>query len=597
MHKITFYFLLLLSICFHFQPSHASDLTWQQAQLDGGGLLTIQYKLNEPFLIANDSLWIEGMEYDMMIGFQHYLLNHYGVVLKYEWVERQSLVEIFERIQTINKPGEIGLDIISWTADREKNVKFSEPYFPDFQVLIANRSSPTVLQLGDFVQSYNHHTAITVAGTTYEKNLQEIKSSAGLDFEIKYIEKSTEIVQHVIRTPGSFGYIDLTRYLLALDNNLPVKRLNAYAVKGHGLGVIFNKNSDWEVPFNEYLASQEFDRIRDRGLDKYFGPDFQAFIDNLEDHKNEEVVLLMQEKKFMDEEIDNQMIQVEKQTRLRNVLLLSVGMVLMVSFFLYNRYKIKSKANQELTAQRQIIENQNVQLEENVKKLVELNEDKNSFIRILSHDLRAPINNINGISRILLSDAEDLKPDQSKLLLHVSDESKRLSDMVTRILDVEKMESETEEEFVRVDIHGVLSRVVTNFAPTAESKGISLRQDLVEGTFVMGLEEFFFHVFDNVLSNAIKFSPQGASIYVNSTVVENHVEVRIKDEGPGISKEDQKKMFKKFQMLSAKATAGEKSSGLGLSIVSKYIKLLDGQLTCESKVGEGTTFVIHFAAC
>lgn len=582
----------LLSIIGH--SLKGSDLTWKQARLDREGEITIHYKLNEPFLISNDSLSLEGLEYDMMMGFQEYLYNQYGISIRYEWIERNSLSEIFDRIQSIQKPGEIGLDIISWTADRERNVKFSNPYFPDFQVLVTARSNPTVLHEDEFEQLYEGYTAITVAGTTYERNLQEIQASHDMNFELFYIDKSNRVIESVLQTPRSFGYSDLTRYLLALDKNLPVKRLNAHAIKGHGLGVIFNKNSDWEVPFNEYLLSADFDSIRQRGLDKYFGSDFNAFIENLENRQNEEIVLLMEEKKFMDKEIEEHKKKVEKQGKISNALMLSVFVVLLVSFFLYNRNMIKSKANQELTDHKRTIVAQNVKLGENVEQLMELNEDKNSFIRILSHDLRAPINNINGISKLLLQSSDELNHEQIRLLNHVSDESKRLIDMVTRILDVEKIESRTEEAFTQIEVNEVLGKVLKNFSAAARAKGISLAYDLQGELYVLGIEPFFFHVFDNLLSNAIKFSPHGTTIQVYSKKSADAIEVFFIDEGPGISEEDQGKMFKKFQMLSAKATAGEQSSGLGLSIVDKYVKLLKGQLICKSELGSGTTFIVRF---
>lgn len=570
----------------------ASDLTWKQAQQDKKGTIAIQYKVNAPFLLSNDGV-LEGLEYEMMIGFQRYLSKQYGIEIKYHWIEWSTLAEIFEQIQIEEKAGDIGLDIISWTADREKNVKFSKPYFPDFQVLITHRSNPSILHENEFIVPYNEYTAISVLGTTYDQNLKKIRET-GAHFNIRYIEQSTQIIDEIIKSPKTFGYSDLTRYLLALNKDLPIKRLNAYAMKGHGLGVIFNKDSDWDIPFNEYLASPDFERIKKGSVQRYFGSEFNDFIRNLSNHQNEEMVLLMQEKMFMDEEIEQSRAESERQEQIKNLLIIVVAFALLIAFFLYNRSKIKSNANKVLMAHKDTIEQKNDLLSLRNKELIDINEEKNSYIHILSHDLRAPINNINSLSKLL--QGAKLNPDESKLLDHITSESKRLSDMVTRILDIEKIESQRTDDYRPVDLAACLQKIINNFQTTASNKDITIHSELIPDSFLMGLDEFVYHIFENLLSNAIKFTPLHKNIYLTSEVKENQLLVHLRDEGPGISESDQEKMFKKFQTLSAKATGGEKSNGIGLSIVHKYVSLLNGQLNCQSTLGEGTTFTVVFEA-
>ncbi|UXX79542.1 ATP-binding protein [Reichenbachiella carrageenanivorans] len=568
----------------------ASDLTWKQAQQKKKGTIAIQYKVNAPFLLSTDGV-LEGLEYEMMVGFQRYLSKQYGIEINYHWIEWSTLSEIFEQIQIEERAGDIGLDIISWTADREKNVKFSKPYFPDFQVLITHRSNPSILHENEFIVPYNDYTAISVLGTTYDQNLKKIRET-GAHFNIRYIEQSTQVIDEIINSPKTFGYSDLTRYLLALNKDLPIKRLNAYAMKGHGLGVIFNKDSDWDIPFNEYLTSPDFERIKKGSVQRYFGSEFNEFIRNLSNHQDEEMVLLMQEKMFMDEEIEQSRAESERQEQIKNLLIIVVAFALLTAFFLFNRSKIKSNANKVLMAHKDTIEQKNELLSLRNKELTDINEEKNSYIHILSHDLRAPINNINSLSK-LLQDAQ-LNPEESKLLNHITSESQRLSDMVTRILDIEKIESQRIDEYRPVDLTECLQKIVDNFQTTASDKHITIHSSLSPNTFLLGLDEFVYHVFENLLSNAIKFTPLHKNIYLTSEVQQNQLLIHLRDEGPGISEADQEKMFKKFQTLSAKATGGEKSNGIGLSIVHKYVSLLNGQLTYQSTLGEGTTFTVAF---
>ena len=101
-------------------------------------------------------------------------------------------------------------------------------------------------------------------------------------------------------------------------------------------------------------------------------------------------------------------------------------------------------------------------------------------------------------------------------------------------------------------------------------------------------------VYENLLSNAIKFSESDKNIYLKVVSTEDLVTISIKDEGPGMSKDDLKKIFSKFQKLSAKPTNNEESTGLGLSIVKKFIDAMSGEIRCESTLGEGASFIITF---
>lgn len=579
----------LICSCFSLSSSQASNLTWRQAKKQKAGIVAIQYKLNDPFLMSKAGE-LEGLEYEMMVGFQKYLASAYGVHIQYHWVEWNSLAEIFSQIQTKEHAGDIGLDIISWTADRQRNVKFSEPYFPDFQVLVTHRSNPSVLHEDEFTP-YNDFMAISVLGTTYDQNLNKIREK-GAHFDIRYIQHSTQIIEEVVNKPQSFGYSDLTRYLLALNNDLPIKRLNAYAIKGHGLGVIFNNDSDWDEPFNEYLRSPEFAEIKKKSIDRYFGAEFNEFIKNLSNHQNEEMVLLMQEKMFMDEEIERRKQEAAQQEKIKNLLIVAVLFTFLTAFFLFNRSKIKSNANKILMSHQKMIEQKNDLLSERNQELTDINNEKNSYIHILSHDLRAPINNINSISK-LLKDAK-LTDEEQKLLDHITTESKRLSDMVTRILDVERIESKQAEEFQKVNLSSTLNEITNNFTQAATDKNITLEADISPDLYISGVESYIFHIFDNLLSNAIKFTPLDKNIRFTASNTDKNVVVKLSDEGPGFSADDQENMFKKFQTLSAKPTAGEDSSGIGLTIVHKYINLLNAQLTWNSELGKGTSFIVTF---
>ena len=99
-------------------------------------------------------------------------------------------------------------------------------------------------------------------------------------------------------------------------------------------------------------------------------------------------------------------------------------------------------------------------------------------------------------------------------------------------------------------------------------------------------------VLENLVSNAVKYSPVGKNIFVRLKKEAGAVRLEVQDEGPGLSAEDQKKLFGKFARLSAKPTGGEHSTGLGLSIVKKMVEAMNGKVWCESELGKGATFIV-----
>jgi signal transduction histidine kinase len=107
---------------------------------------------------------------------------------------------------------------------------------------------------------------------------------------------------------------------------------------------------------------------------------------------------------------------------------------------------------------------------------------------------------------------------------------------------------------------------------------------------------FFTQILENLLSNALKFSYPGSRVFVRLRTDEAWLYLQVADEGPGLSPADHARLFGKFQRLSVRPTGGEPSSGLGLSIVKKYVELMGGKVWCESEKGKGARFVVQLPA-
>jgi signal transduction histidine kinase len=104
-------------------------------------------------------------------------------------------------------------------------------------------------------------------------------------------------------------------------------------------------------------------------------------------------------------------------------------------------------------------------------------------------------------------------------------------------------------------------------------------------------------ILDNLISNALKFSAPHTTIHVHTLPETNNILISIRDEGPGISEADQKKLFQKFTRLSARPTGGESSTGLGLAIVKRLAEAMSGTIQCHSALGAGATFTLRLPVC
>jgi signal transduction histidine kinase len=174
----------------------------------------------------------------------------------------------------------------------------------------------------------------------------------------------------------------------------------------------------------------------------------------------------------------------------------------------------------------------------------------------------------------------------------------RMNDMIGKILDVKAIESNhINLEMEPLDMAEVAERCYISHAERASKKNIRLSFDMKSESRITADGNYLFQVIDNLLSNALKFSQPGSGVYLAIKEKDDRVWFEIRDEGPGISADDMKKLFGKYQKLSARPTGGEQSTGLGLSIVKKYVELMNGKVWCESQPGSGSVFYVSFEKC
>jgi signal transduction histidine kinase len=237
----------------------------------------------------------------------------------------------------------------------------------------------------------------------------------------------------------------------------------------------------------------------------------------------------------------------------------------------------------------------NAKLATSNEQLAHLNQEKNDFLGIAAHDLKNPLTVIIGSAELLKM---NLPPAQAnKLASNIVGAGQRMVQLIKDLLDANAIEQgKFTSNIQRCDLRALAAECVANNQPHATRKEIVIGTE--EGPPVWGRADrnATMQILDNLISNAVKFSPLKSTVQVLVSVENGHVSINVKDQGPGLSAADQKKLFGKFARLTAQPTGGESSTGLGLSIVKKLAEAMAGTVFCRSTLGEGATFVLRLPA-
>ncbi|MHC1743552.1 MAG: sensor histidine kinase [Syntrophobacteraceae bacterium] len=226
------------------------------------------------------------------------------------------------------------------------------------------------------------------------------------------------------------------------------------------------------------------------------------------------------------------------------------------------------------------------------RELVALNQLKNKFLGLAAHDLRNPLVSIRGLAEILLADeCQPLTEMQREFITTIQSASDGMLHLVNDILDMAAIESgKIQVQMRRDSLQCLIEERIRVNRVLAEKKGIALNDELNDIPRIPFDRNRIAQVIDNLLGNAIKFSPFDSHVHISLTRVNGSAVVRVRDQGPGIPEDEQARLFNEFERLSNGPTGGEKSTGLGLSIVKQIIEAHNGALHIESEVGAGSAF-------
>jgi signal transduction histidine kinase/putative methionine-R-sulfoxide reductase with GAF domain len=226
------------------------------------------------------------------------------------------------------------------------------------------------------------------------------------------------------------------------------------------------------------------------------------------------------------------------------------------------------------------------------EKLEQINHLKNEFISMVSHELRTPLTTIKGYVSIVLSEETGALKDQQKYFLETSDRAiDRLTLLVSDLLDISRLEAgQIQMQLRPVSLKDVVARVGVNFAPQLKAQGLTFTEAIPDKLpMLMADPHRLTQIFDNLMSNALKFTAQGG-ITISAADKGDFVMISVKDTGIGLPRPEQERIFEKFYQVKVGNAWPAKGTGLGLAIVKSIVESHRGKVWVESDQGKGADF-------
>lgn len=240
----------------------------------------------------------------------------------------------------------------------------------------------------------------------------------------------------------------------------------------------------------------------------------------------------------------------------------------------------------------------NNELAELNHKLMELNHEKNEFLGIAAHDLKNPLSSIMLTASTVKTYFQRMTTDEVIEQMHsIEKTAERMRKIISNFLDIYSIESGTINlTFHRFDICLAIKAITDDYKQKAQVKNIhfELTSD-DEAIFVYANLNSSVEIVENLVSNSIKFCSPGNTVRIHLSAIpaKSLARIEVSDDGNGLTEEDKLKLFGKFARLSAKPTASEDSTGLGLFIAKKLVESMNGRIWCESTYGKGARFIVE----
>ncbi|MCZ8215972.1 MAG: transporter substrate-binding domain-containing protein, partial [Cyclobacteriaceae bacterium] len=229
---------------------------WSDVVKKGEGTLGIIY-YQQPGLIQKDKTGeLSGLCVDILRDFVDFVEKKYGKKVNIQYLGEETVFRSFiDRIKTT--PLALGVGNITITPEREKFLRFTNPFLTNPVILLSHKNAPDITALTQTAEKFKAYTALVVERSTHETYIDLIKNNYYPGLSIKKVTSGLALMDEMVKNPKTFGVIDLTEYIYAVRNKLPLKR---HAVKisdkNEELGFPMQLNNDWQIPWGEFLTGE-----------------------------------------------------------------------------------------------------------------------------------------------------------------------------------------------------------------------------------------------------------------------------------------------------------------------------------------------------
>jgi signal transduction histidine kinase len=586
-------FLLFIYFLLPYAYSQSKSNSWSEVKDNGNGTLVVTYSENSPFIYNDAQGKLAGIEFELLQGFVTFIDEKYGAKLTFEYEHLYNFESLIDTLKNSQR-SILGIASISSLKERKKDFNITNPYMPDIEIIVSSGVFSSVASLSDFAKMVKNNKAITVSNSTFERNILELKRDFFPDIDIEYVRHVDFLIERVSNSENSWGYISLPNYLSYYKNGKDISRQRFFMVENPGLSIATPLTSDWDEVLNEFIEDSSFNPLLNSLIEKHLGKAFNEVVGSISNintelqpdiFANREVGVLTLERELQDLKLKQSELELSRKNLFIYLAIIGIVLVLTALFALYRVVRLKINTNKRLSEKNKQIRAQNLELNS-------LNIEKNELIGIVAHDLKNPLTSALSVAELFSS--EKNTEEQNEYLSVILSSLNRMNGLVAKILEIKILESSSLKiNKTEVDLKQVTEQVISALKIQSDNKNINIVADLDDRTAAMD-HSLLVQVLDNLVSNAIKFSNHNSKISVSLKDENQKFRFEIEDEGPGIMEEDKPRLFKKFQKLRAKPTGGENSTGLGLSIVKKYVEAMKGKVWCESEFGYGAKFIVEF---
>lgn len=279
-----------------------------------------------------------------------------------------------------------------------------------------------------------------------------------------------------------------------------------------------------------------------------------------------------------------------------------LGLIFAFLILLYAKYRSKQETNRKLNEKNEQIKKQHDELQQmysqlqlSEEQLREANATKDKFFSIIAHDLKNPIHAITLSSDLLINKFKYMDAEQLvEVVQNINKSGNHLSVLLTNLLEWSRAKTysiDFQPEII--DLRNASRDTMGLLEMNAKKKDISLVNNITDSTFIYADPNMIDTILRNLVSNAIKFTPQNGFVSISANVENESVVIKVKDNGIGMSSEDQHKLFRLDVHHTTKGTYNEKGTGLGLLLCKEFVEKHEGTIEVKSEIGEGSTFIIR----